>query len=583
PFMNFGTPLFSEPESFLSHPAYALVAPRLGIRAGLHALYGLHCFVLLLGLAWLGRRLQLPTALSMATGLFLLCSDEWWSRLGAGHPMILGLCVWPAVIAATLASMDPRPCRLERRLWLGGVAGALLGLAGLVGAHYPVAFGLLLVVFLAWSSAAPVGLQAGLVGVVCIPLVIRDGPEVGRFALDIVGWALIVFGLIRGQRARQQIASIVGTGLGLLASAGFFLIPAARRAADMGRNQLKLFNPPMREPRPLSELVQGSGELESYLSFPDPGIWLLMLLGIILVARRSAALATSSALMLALGWSLGLPLRPWELVSAVPGMSAADFQMRLQWIVLIVSPLGLALGATWVLRRTAGPKAAPLLTLSIAIACVAYGMPRYQLPGETPPGLEPITRHAHIQSNLPATHGVVRGWDAEWAKSGEVYARSSLQGQVIPVEYGDGDVYRELAIPEVAGDGLAWVSRDGSFAAAPAGTEVRGSLATWTVRSPPGTVLALAQRDFDGWHCDGGELSPDRQYLQAERDAGLFDREAHEGMWWLTVAVGPGGEATCRWETPERVRGLLLQLLALIALLLPAARLWRLGRRQPQP
>jgi len=583
PFMNFGTPLFSEPESFLSHPAYALVAPHAGIRTALHTLYGLHCFLLLLGLAWLGRRLEVPVVLAMATGLCLLCSDEWWSRLGAGHPMILGLCVWPGVIAATLEATDPRPCLPERRFLFGALAGALLGLAGLVGAHYPVAFGLLLVVLLTWATAAAGRLQAALVALVCLPLVIRGGPEVGRFALDLAGWAIVVVGLARGGRLLQQASALLGTAVGLLATAGFFLVAAAYRAAEMGRNQLKLFNPPQREPRPLSELIQGGGELESYLSFPEPALWLLVLLGIVLCARRSPALATASSVMLALGWSLGLPLRPWELVSAVPGMSAADFQMRLQWIVLIVAPLGLAVGLTWVLRECAGPRAAPVLTLGIALACIGYGVPRYQLPGEPPPGLDPASLETRAESTTPTDHGAVHGWSHDWAKRGEVYARSSLQGQIIPIEYGDAEIFRELAIPQVASGALAWVSRDGHFDAAPVGTEVQATLGTWTVRAPPGTVLALAQRDFVGWECDGGDLQPDLQYLQAERDSGLFDREPETGMWWLTVALGSEGEARCRWRTPGRTRGIMLQVLAILTLLTPSVLRWRTRRRSSSP
>ena len=342
----------------------------------------------------------------------------------------------------------------------------------------------------------------------------------------------------------------------------------------MGRNQLKLFNPPVREPRPFSELLQGGGELESYLNFSDPLFWLLLVLGIGLCARRSVALATASAVMLALAWSLGLPLRPWELVSAVPGMSAADFQMRLQWIVLIVSPLGLAIGACWVLERSAGPRAGPALALVVAIGCMAYGMPRYQLPGEPPPGLELSQNESSQKRDLPANHGTVQGWAPGWAKRGEVYSRSSLQGQVVPIEYGDAEIFRELDIPAVAGGKLAWISQNGRFEAAPPGTEVEATLGSWTVRSTPGTVLALAQRDFIGWECDGGELKPDLQYLQAERDSGLFDREVETGMWWLTVEVGDEGEARCNWKTPGRTRGLALQLLAILALLASGARRW---------
>ncbi|MEE3191527.1 MAG: glutathione S-transferase, partial [Pseudomonadota bacterium] len=44
-------------------------------------------------------------------------------------------------------------------------------------------------------------------------------------------------------------------------------------------------------------------------------------------------------------------------------MSAADFQMRLQWIVLIAGPIGLASGVTWAMHQSAGPRAAPALLI----------------------------------------------------------------------------------------------------------------------------------------------------------------------------------------------------------------------------
>ena len=174
--------------------------------------------------------------------------------------------------------------------------------------------------------------------VCCIPLVIRSGPEWGRYILDLVAWTVAVVAVLRGGRWKHQLATLAGVGLGLLATAGFFLVSAAERASQLGRLTVKVFDPPGWNPMPLQHLLENGGALESYVSFAHPAIWPALLVGLALCALRAPALAAASSIMLALAWSLGLPLRPWELVSAVPGMAAADLQMRMQWIVLLMAP-----------------------------------------------------------------------------------------------------------------------------------------------------------------------------------------------------------------------------------------------------
>jgi len=572
PYLNFGTPLFSEPESFLSHPAYALVAPQRGMRAGMDAVYAANCFLMLLGLAWLGWRLRVPFPLAMATALFLLGSDEWFTRLGSGHPMVLGICLWPGAAAATLAAMDPETHRWEKRLLLGAVAGLALGIAGLTGAHYPLAYGMLMVVLLTWASAAPGRLQAALVALCCVPLAIRSGPDWARYPLDLIACTLAVVAVMRGGRWRHQLATLAGVGLGLLGTAGFFLVSAAERASQLGRLTVKVFDPPGWNPMPLQHLLENGGDLESYLSFAHPAIWVALLLGLALCALRSPALAATSSIMLALAWSLGLPLRPWELVSAVPGMAAADLQMRMQWIVLVMAPLGLATGLAWLCERFGGPWAARILCTLAAAAIVYYGAPIYQLPAELEAGQEP-------KEVFPEGVGTIHGWAPGWAATGEVYSRAPLRGLIIPIEYGDPSNFRELAVPEVAGEGMAWLSSGGEQRAAGPEVEVSAMLNEWTLRGPPGAVVAVPQRDLPGWSCEGGELKPDLEYMRREREAGIFERDPGVGMWFLSVEIGASGEAVCTWRTPGLLKGILQQLLALgllagiaVRLRLPAAR-----------
>ena len=590
PFLNFGTPLLSEPESFLTHPAYAIVAPLHGMRAGLEAIYGFNCFLMLLGLAWLGHRLRVPFPLAMATALFLLTSSEWFNRLGHGHPMVLGICLWPAAAAASLQAMDAKKTRWEKRLLLGAVAGLALGLAGLNGAHYPLAYGMLMVLLLIWAAAAPGRLQAALVALCCIPLLIRSGPEWSRYILDLVAWTIVVAAVVRGGRYRDQLATLSGVGLGLLGTAGFFLVAAAERARQLGRLTLKVFDQPnwtitdaedclgqgSEIGRALCNMANTGGDLENYLNFAHPLVWLALIAGLGLCALRAPALAASSSIMLALAWSLGLPLRPWELISAVPGIAAADQQMRMQWIVLLMAPLGLAAGLSFVAERFTGRWGNWVIATLVAAGIVYYGAPAYHLPAELETGQEP-------QEVFPEGVGEIHGWAPGGAAGGEVYSRAPLRGLIIPIEYGDGGEFRELTVPEVAGQGLSWLSSGGEFRSTGPEIQVSAVLNEWTIKGPPGSVVAVPQRDLPGWACDGGELKPDLEYMRREREAIPFQRYPFTGKWFLSVEIGDSGKAVCTWRTPGLARGVFEQLLALLILAVVALRLRKPARRPPDP
>ncbi|MDP7111590.1 MAG: hypothetical protein QGH45_06495, partial [Myxococcota bacterium] len=83
----------------------------------------------------------------------------------------------------------------------------------------------------------------------------------------------------------------------------------------------------------------------------------------------------------------------------------------------------------------------------------------------------------------------------------------------------------------------------------------------WTIEAPPGTVVALAQRDLPGWRCRGGDL------VSAWCDDGPEgEQPPHQGGRWLRVRIGETGEASCRWRTPGLWPGVLLQLASLAAL-----------------
>ena len=551
PYHGLGSPLISEPESFLLHPAWLVGVHFGGVRSGFSALYLFNLCLLFLGLAWLARRLGLPPPAVMASGLLLLVSDEWAMRLESGHVMVLGLCAWPAVVAAALQATEPGgPAR--PRLRGAVVCGALLGLTAIGGSHYPLPYALFLVVLLVLTRGASDLLKVGLVVVFAVPLLLPQAPPGWRLALEGAG-ALVLLAAALGQPARRlRTLGLVATGL--LATAGVFVLTAARTA----RFRREIFTwspPPGLEPLALSELAPGApNTMERWL----PGAGLeelgLLVLGVALLALVSRPLATAGLVMALAGLGTGLPLRPWALTSAVPGMSAAMSQHRLQWVLLILGPIGLVLVADRLARRVGGRWLA--LGLSLAGGLIAWANTHQMWP-------EAATGHTE-QDNLPEDAGRVRQVAAARTLSNAVY---------------DGVVARPRAGWESSGDlvapgpgpELAVVhDRAKSEPLAP-DMSVEAVLDRWEVRAPPGTAIAIAQRDRPGWRCHGGQIDPDLE-LAAERPDGIA--VLGRGVWWLTVRVGSSGHAVCRWRPPELVQASLAQLLA--GCLLMAVLLWPL-------
>ncbi len=544
PYPVHGGPILANPEAFTTHPAWilgALSSPR----AGLRLLYGFQCLLWMLGLLWLGRLLKVPWYLALACGLGLFASAEWKDRLYNGHLMVMGLCAWPACFAAVLSATEAARARSR---WspplFGAAAGAALGLANLGGGHYPMAFGLLAALLMVWSSGVSLGWVLGLVAVFAVGLVPVEAPAAVRWAVVLAGAAVLAVGVWRSPRRIQQLGATAGVALGMLAVAGFRLLPQVRALGLSGRRaELDLSAPPLAA-LPLSQpWVAPDRVLEGYLYYP-PLLLGALVLGLFLLLRVRPQLAAVGLVFLALGWSCGRALQPWELVSLVPGMTSINSPMRLQWVLPVLGPLGLAAFPVVLGRRWLGPRAIHALAIPLAVAAwLVFDTPGSSPfpPGEAPPTFTASPEVAGLGPSDPERH----------------LASSAGRGLIHPV-YGTAVSFDPLHPPPA--DGLAWAEEE--CAADATSVRVAANLKGWTVAGTPGATVALAQRDLPGWRCRGGAL------VSAWCDDGPEgEQPPRKGGRWLRVELGGTGEARCRWRTPGLWPGALLQIAAIGCLL----------------
>ena len=550
PFSQYGVPQLANPESFTFHPAW-LLGSRWGTRLGLSVMYAFQCLVFLLGMAWLGRCLRVPWYLAMAAGMGLVVSPEWSDRIIGGHLMFLGVCVWPAALAATLTALSAdRIDRPWRQVLLGAVAGGALALANLGGGHYPTALGLTAVVALVWALAAPPRALLGLVAVLAAPLALPTAPDAARYPLVVAGAAILGWGVWRSARRPAQARCLAGVATGVLAVGGFRIIPEGVVMAFSARPLTPGSANPSWEALPLNlPWTEPWHGLEAYLYYPWVGWLVLLLLGLVALARVNRALAFVGAAFLLLAWTSGRPAQPWALVGLLPGMAAVNYPMRMQWMLPMLAPLGgaallFSLARDHVGRGWAHGLAAVLCGIAVV------GTAR-NLASVYPP--DPMGTDVAF-----AAHSQVLGTTED--PSGDSLAAASARGLLHPV-YGTALAFGPLEPPRGARDHLGWVETTCDGAPDVLSAQVDGALGGWEIRAPAGTTVTVAQRDLAGWRCDGGEL------VEGLCDDGPDGPQpTGRGNRWLRVRVGDSGVARCQWRTPGLGVGLALQLAALALL-----------------
>jgi hypothetical protein len=549
PHPAFGEPLLANPESFVRHPAWRATGER-GWRLGLASIQAVHLFVLFLGLGLLGRALGLSGLGAAATGVVLVTSYEWVTRLVSGHLFVLGVCVWPMAVAATLYSL--REERRAQSLGWAALAGAALGLASLAGGHYSMPIGLMIVAWILWAEGAgALSLVPALL--LFMPLLSPQGPPAGRWVLEAACFAAVVAGLVRGKIHKQQLLTGLGVVGGLLAVAGPTILQS--RVALAGGNRLVAWSLQARDRLPAEftwDNVFHMGQIEGYLHLESPTVWFWAAVGCAGLMVRSWGLGTVVVALLGAAWTSGHAWKPWSFVTALPGSAAMVEHMRFQLPVLVFPALGLLCLAWLGTRRFASERAADAVAVALGFALggLSFVHPHADQPQDSTPLVsEPLSGvlvRTLIDDQRPLS-------DAPGA--GDVRFRRAILE------------YEPLAPPAVAGDALAWTIADGAFAPLPGGSRVEARGGDWRVSAPPGTVAVFAQRDLTGWRCNGDQVldeslltedyprfedSPDNLPPEGQ-PIEYRPTEIGSGSRWLVARVPDSGELRCRWVTPGAV------------------------------
>lgn len=564
PYPDFGQPLIANAESFAGHPGFMLGTRDGDPQGGVLWMYRIQLLVLMLGACWLAVGLGLPWWTGPPLILPLLASPEWQERIGVGHLMIIGLSAIPAAMAAWLAALEE--AARSRALMLGALGGAAVGLGSLAGGHYPTAFALFLLMLASWCWVAGARWSLGLLGLMTVPFVLPSSlAEASPLPVELGVFAVLGAGLWMGRsRLERGAVPLVAFAVGLLAVAAWRLVPSFVvvklnwRAASWRSISV--------DPIPLSSFVgSGDGGLEELLRVSHPGVWLVLIVGVALLATRwtrsseagsdvegwsgAAALAVAVGVCVLLGWGAGRPMHPWRVASLAPGMSAINYPVRLQWFLLILPGFG------WLaLLHRAGERWSPLpwLVPAAAAAMLTWSFaPRAEL--EAYPSAELVS----IERSETARGVLVGGSD-------DTLSRTSLQGWIRP-HFATGIGFGLIETPSHTDRELGHAEHpraEGARTPERSDVPVRisGQRDVWAVTAPAGTQVRLAQRDLMGWQCRGGE-----QLIYPEDDA-LHVATPRRGNNWLRVIVGPTGQAVCRWRPPGLALGVLLQLLALAGL-----------------
>jgi hypothetical protein len=368
----------------------------------------------------------------------------------------------------------------------------------------------------------------------------------GATALALLGFAELLTGPRRGALLLRAPAAVAGGLLAIGALTGrrawelVNLLPYSERAVPRTVGSLRIDRPP------LQDLLDGFPYgLEGAMHVGGTGPYALLALGLCVLVLRRPALGLVALFLGGAGLLAGSKADPWPLLLRVPGFALLDYPGRLQWFFFLLGPVGLVTLLPAERRfRHAG-------WVALGVGALAVGHAAFTLePVEArTPAAAPGERQAPTTIRGLAPHGLPLVTAAH-------QGLLSL-GADLPLTFD----HPPEASPEGA---LAWHD-DGSSA------ELAYERGAIVVRGRPGAKVHVRQRFLPGWACGGAVVG-----------IPPWDRK----MYWLTITMGPDGEARCRWRSPGATRGNVLQAAAALLLITVSGTAlagWRADRAGPAP
>lgn len=572
PFAQFGDPLQANPQAPFRHPAFSMGQAAGGFVTGLSWLYAWCVFSLFVGLGALAWTLGISPLAGLLTGLLVVASQEWVGRLTGGHLWILGISTWPGALAAAHAALDEG--RSRRARWvLAALAGAIVGSCTPMGSHYGAPMGLLLVTFLIWAREQQPRLVLGLLAVLWLPVLVQQAPAGGRVIFELAAFSLFGYGLFARPASRQRWLVLAGVAVGVFLTAAPQGVESAWLLAPDGRLTPWSWTAQNSWIEPLSwEALSNRGSMDGYLPLGSPWWWLAAFVGCALLAPRHPAMAALALGSVAIAWSSGRPLKPSLFLTAIPGTAAMAEHTRFQVVLLLLPALGYVEMLRALAERVREGSGVIVATFGSVLVLAA-------LHGSGPEGFEPREPPVHTLADAAAWGQV----EAATNDATHYLSRQPALGRTHPVRGVQGHA---VLLHPFGGGPLVWTVEDGRFVP-DAALSVDIELNRVHVEGQPGAVAVVAQRDFEGWTCEGADLVGDYELLAPENDYPVWDgydlqqdpsalgerpRRSESGTRWLSMQLGEGGTADCVWKTPVRGRAWSVAFAAFAVFL---AGLWR--------
>lgn len=567
PYSGFGAPGAANPEGLMLHPAWVIGVGAGTWVTGLLALYWTSLMLLFGGCMALARRLALPAVVGVLGPLFLLVSWEWTARLVSGHLFIFGMATWPAAIACAHRALEGVGSRRTRLLW-GAAAGALLGTALLGGSHYGMPMGLLLVCLVLWGAEGPRRPPVVLAALLCVPLLSRDGPEVGQRLLEAALLGVLVWGMT--DRPRERVEAALGVALGMIASAGALTAIGLAAVSTQGRLAWGTAGS-MEDLLEGPQLWDAAARLEAVVWLPEASSWALVGLGIVGLFVRRPVIGLVTLAGGAAAFTQGAAWKPWAFWSGLPGSGAVGAHGRWSWTLLLFAVIGIpALAAALAERGGDRPNVRRGAVAAVASAALSALWFHVDLPAKPLPTTADPTP-------LGPDDGGIRGIEiAGDSPLSRAVHHGVLRARREAFEYG------RMYPPERADGRLVWGLADGCPAPAPPDVLVQPDVESWTVTGPPGFLVVLAQRAVSGWRCEGGEivdgwaeLAPECREEVSTVLSGAATRAPGDPLavpppeqQWLTIQLGESGRTRCSWTSPGWGAGLAAQGAAVLLIVL---------------